>query len=212
MKAFDDKSSSLPKSNPLSSSSSHQDISSKILLAQEDDNDDEIAKAIALSMSTESNPNNIASTASTSSSSMTASTASTAAKKASVRQDEEDMKNAEMELLQEENATPAYQTSKSNGFDEDEWDEEMVAVPVNDQFLQQLVDMDFSEVRARKGLVHGHTVEGMYICMYMYREVNEVNEVSDGNEVGDILHLILACSCSSWYNMFLLYICVCMCL
>jgi len=44
---------------------------------------------------------------------------------------------------------------------EEDWDgEEMVPVPVDNTLLAQLVSMDFSDVRARKGLVHGHTLEG----------------------------------------------------
>ena len=43
---------------------------------------------------------------------------------------------------------------------ENEWDEEMVPVPVNMDLLQQLLDMEIPEIRARKGLVHGSTVEG----------------------------------------------------
>ena len=43
----------------------------------------------------------------------------------------------------------------------DDWDgEEMVPVPVDDSLLAQLLSMDFSDVRARKGLVHGKTLEG----------------------------------------------------
>jgi UBX domain-containing protein 1/4 len=34
-------------------------------------------------------------------------------------------------------------------------DEEMVPVPVNDSLLAQLMDMGFTDVRGRKGLVHG---------------------------------------------------------
>lgn len=41
-----------------------------------------------------------------------------------------------------------------------EWDADMVPVPVDAALLQQLLDMEFPEVRARKGLVHGHTLEG----------------------------------------------------
>lgn len=39
-------------------------------------------------------------------------------------------------------------------------EEEMVPVPVNEEMLAQLLEMDIPEVRARKGLVHGGTVEG----------------------------------------------------
>eukprot|EP01031_Cornospumella_fuschlensis_P033337 gene33337-40327_t len=41
-----------------------------------------------------------------------------------------------------------------------EWEEEMVPVPVNEELLKELVDMGFPDVRARKGLVHGGNLEG----------------------------------------------------
>lgn len=43
----------------------------------------------------------------------------------------------------------------------EDWDgDEMVPVPVDDNLLAQLVAMEIPDVRARKGLVHGQTVEG----------------------------------------------------
>ena len=42
----------------------------------------------------------------------------------------------------------------------DEWDEEMVPVPVNEEHLAQLLSMDFSDTRARKGLINGGSVDG----------------------------------------------------
>jgi hypothetical protein len=42
-----------------------------------------------------------------------------------------------------------------------DWDgEQMVPVPVDESLLAQLTAMDFPDVRARKGLVHGKTLEG----------------------------------------------------
>lgn len=53
------------------------------------------------------------------------------------------------------NSTNEQQLSQEN-----DWDEEMVPVPVNEEYLTQLLDMGIEEVRARKGLVHGSSVEG----------------------------------------------------
>jgi hypothetical protein len=44
--------------------------------------------------------------------------------------------------------------------DNDGWDEEMVPVPVNEEHLAQLISMDFSDIRARKGLINGGSVDG----------------------------------------------------
>jgi thioredoxin 1 len=43
---------------------------------------------------------------------------------------------------------------------DDGWGEEMVPVPVNEEILAQLVEMDVPEVRARKAIVHGESLEG----------------------------------------------------
>jgi uncharacterized UBP type Zn finger protein len=43
----------------------------------------------------------------------------------------------------------------------DDWDgEEMVPVPVDESLLAQLLDMGFPDVRGRKSLVHGITLDG----------------------------------------------------
>jgi thioredoxin len=52
---------------------------------------------------------------------------------------------------------PAAAAAPSTG---DDWDEEMVPVPVDEEILAQLVSMDVPEVRARKSIVHGQTLEG----------------------------------------------------
>lgn len=64
-------------------------------------------------------------------------------KKAKVNDDDEgeeadDQAEAEAELLAEDKASA-------------EWDEEMVPVPVDAGHLADLVDMGFSDIRARKG-------------------------------------------------------------
>ena len=41
-----------------------------------------------------------------------------------------------------------------------EWGEEMVPVPVDEGILNQLAEMGFSDVRGRKAIVHGTSLEG----------------------------------------------------
>ena len=49
----------------------------------------------------------------------------------------------------------------NDGMETEDWDgEEMVPVPVDETLLAQLISMEFSDVRARKGLVHGKTLDG----------------------------------------------------
>jgi len=57
----------------------------------------------------------------------------------------------------EEGAQPEHFLEASGGQD---WEEEMVPVPVNEDMLAQLVEMGFSDVRGRKALVHGGSVDG----------------------------------------------------
>lgn len=81
--------------------------------------------------------------------------ASARASTASKAQDDADLKWAEDEWGAE---SSAKSQSEAEGGEGDE--EEMVPVPVNEELLAQLVDMGFSEVRARKSLVHGGSLEG----------------------------------------------------
>lgn len=58
----------------------------------------------------------------------------------------------------EESSTKMEEETEAAEVDED--GEEMVPVPVNEELLAQLLEMGCSDVRARKGLTHGGTVEG----------------------------------------------------
>lgn len=72
-------------------------------------------------------------------------------------QDRADMAAAELELARLDHAAPEIHVHPNDG---QEWEEEMVPVPVNEELLRELLEMGFSDVRARKGLVHGKNVDG----------------------------------------------------
>lgn len=99
----------------------------------DDEADDDLSKAIAIS------------TQEAKSGSSSASSSAVAAKiEAAAEQEKRDIAEAEAEQLLEDQ----------------QWGDEMVPVPVDADLLKELVEMGFSDVRARKGLVHGLTLEG----------------------------------------------------
>eukprot|EP00595_Chromulina_sp_UTEXLB2642_P000410 CAMPEP_0196761542 /NCGR_PEP_ID=MMETSP1095-20130614/809_1 /TAXON_ID=96789 ORGANISM="Chromulina nebulosa, Strain UTEXLB2642" /NCGR_SAMPLE_ID=MMETSP1095 /ASSEMBLY_ACC=CAM_ASM_000446 /LENGTH=482 /DNA_ID=CAMNT_0042111219 /DNA_START=217 /DNA_END=1662 /DNA_ORIENTATION=- len=55
---------------------------------------------------------------------------------------------------------PDNTTKSAIDSNENEVEDDFVPVPVNAEILNQIIDMGFSDVRARKGIVHGHTLEG----------------------------------------------------
>eukprot|EP01034_Spumella_vulgaris_P022401 gene22401-28523_t len=62
---------------------------------------------------------------------------------------------AEQDALDQQAAVKAHSAMN------DDWDgEEMVPVPVDESILSQLVDMGFPDIRARKSIVHGSTLDG----------------------------------------------------
>eukprot|EP01039_Chlorochromonas_danica_P008045 gene8045-8875_t len=72
-------------------------------------------------------------------------------------QDRADLAAAELELARLDHAAPEIHVHPTDG---QEWEEEMVPVPVNEELLRELLEMGFSDIRARKGLVHGKNVDG----------------------------------------------------
>lgn len=63
--------------------------------------------------------------------------------------------------VKDDEASSSVVTGERQEDEGEEWDgEEMVPVPVDATLLAQLLSMDFSDTRARKGLVHGSTLEG----------------------------------------------------
>lgn len=105
---------------------------------------------------------------------------SPAAPAASTSQQQEaaDLAAAEQEFaaLEAQNAAQAPEIhtkpTNSNG----EWDEEMVPVPVNAEILEQLIDMGFPDVRARKGIVHGGTLEGALTWLSEHEDDPEIDQ------------------------------------
>ena len=68
-------------------------------------------------------------------------------------QDAKDQADAEHEYAKEE------MNNSSMNSDNGGWDEEMVPVPVDEGILAELMSMGFSDVRARKSIVHGKNLE-----------------------------------------------------
>jgi hypothetical protein len=77
----------------------------------------------------------------------------------------------------------------NTGDDTSGWDEEMVPVPVNEESLSQvrpppdstslmsqLVEMGISDVRARKGLVHGGTVDGAVVWISEHQDDPDIDQ------------------------------------
>lgn len=56
------------------------------------------------------------------------------------------------------------------------WDEEMVPVPVNEELLNQLLEMGFSDVRARKGLVHGGSIDGAMAWLGEHQDDADIDQ------------------------------------
>lgn len=50
-------------------------------------------------------------------------------------------------------------TSESNALELNDEGDELIPIPVNEDLLRQMLDMGFSDVRSRKGLTHGSTLE-----------------------------------------------------
>ena len=79
-------------------------------------------------------------------------------------EDEDDNNaEAEAELLAEQKASS-------------EWDEEMVPVPVDISLLADLMEMGFNDVRARKGLVHGTSLDGALAWLSEHQDDADIDQ------------------------------------
>lgn len=151
-----------------SSSSSHSDpnaavvtkdntgISStniKSLLTEEDiDEDEALSKALELSLA-ESKP----SSSNTNSSSSNTNNSNSNSFLSKQEEAEFASAAAELDALDEQNRQVPEHFQEAPG---QQWDEEMVPVPVDESILAQLMEMGFSDIRSRKGIVHGKTMDG----------------------------------------------------
>lgn len=132
-----------------------------------DDEDEALSKALALSLA---DANAQPSTASDAPAKKEAAgTGRTAEQK---RQDEADNAAAEAELAAEQASAPQH-FQEAPG---QQWEEEMVPVPVNEAFLAQLLEMGFSDVRARKSLVHGGSVDGAMAWLAEHQDDPDIDQ------------------------------------
>ena len=155
-------------SSSSSSSSSHSDSNAvvtkditssssisphiKSLLTEEDvDEDEALSKALELSLAEPKPSSNTSSSSSNTSSSNSNSFLS--------KQEEAEFVSAaaELDALDEQNRQAPEHFQEAPG---QQWDEEMVPVPVDESILTQLMEMGFSDIRSRKGIVHGKTMDG----------------------------------------------------
>lgn len=128
-------------------------------MASEDHYDEDAMMAEALALSTGAAPS--APAAATGS-------ASTA------EQDAADYAAAEKALADADEAAP--QIHMHNVGESAEWEEEMVPVPVNNEFLEQLIEMGVTDVRGRKALVHGGSVEGALTWLAEHQDDADIDQ------------------------------------
>ena len=156
----------VPSSSSSSSSSSHSDANAvvtkditssssisphiKSLLTEEDvDEDEALSKALELSLAEPKPSSNTSSSSSSSSNSNSFLS----------KQEEVEFVSAaaELDALDEQNRQAPEHFQEAPG---QQWDVEMVPVPVDESILTQLMEMGFSDIRSRKGIVHGKTMDG----------------------------------------------------
>lgn len=85
----------------------------------------------------------------------------------------EELAAAEAELDAEEAAKPLQHYQEAPG---QEWEEEMVPVPVNEELLSQMLEMGFVDVRARKALVHGGSLEGAMAWIDQHQDDPDIDQ------------------------------------
>lgn len=79
----------------------------------------------------------------------------------------------ELEELEAQDSTQPEIHQQTAG---QEWEEEMVPVPVNEDLLNQLIDMGFPDARARKGLVHGGSLDGALVWIGEHQEDADIDQ------------------------------------
>jgi thioredoxin len=133
------------------------------------DDDEALSKALSLSLAGD----NATTPAPAPSSAPVSAPAPTPAAASKSGQDADDYAAAEAELALEEAQGAPEHFLEAPGQD---WEEEMVPVPVNEELLAQLTDMGFSDVRARKSLVHGGSLDGAVAWMQEHEEDADIDQ------------------------------------
>jgi len=129
-----------------------------------DDEEEAMAKAMSLSLAGKEEAGDVKPVPS----------AATAPKKSLQQQQEEaDYSAAEAELDAEENKPLEHVMEAAGG---QEWEEEMVPVPVNEELLAQLLEMGFPDVRARKSLVHGGSLDGAMVWLGDHQDDPDIDQ------------------------------------
>lgn len=90
---------------------------------------------------------------------------------ATVAQEQADYAAAAKEL--EDANAPEIHMKGNGGVD---WEEEMVPVPVNNDMLAQLIDMGVTDVRGRKALVHGGSVDGALAWLTEHQDDADIDQ------------------------------------
>jgi hypothetical protein len=130
-------------------------------MSSEDHYDEDAMMAEALALSSGAAPSAPAAAGTTGS-------ASTA------EQDAADYAAAEKALADADDAAP--QIHMHNVGESADWEEEMVPVPVNNEFLEQLIEMGVTDVRGRKALVHGGSVEGALTWLSEHQDDADIDQ------------------------------------
>lgn len=70
----------------------------------------------------------------------------------------------------------AEQSMDVDGNEDGDGDEEMMPVPVDEAILKEMMEMGFSDVRARKSIVHGKTLEGALQWISEHEDDPEIDQ------------------------------------
>ncbi|KAJ1402087.1 hypothetical protein B484DRAFT_405513 [Ochromonadaceae sp. CCMP2298] len=123
------------------------------------DDDEALSKALSLSLAAETTA-------------PTAPAPSQASAKSGQDADEYAAAEAEFAAAEQLSSAPQHFQEAAG----QEWEEEMVPVPVNEELLAQLLEMGFSDVRARKSLVHGGSLDGAVAWLSEHGEDDDIDQ------------------------------------
>jgi len=87
--------------------------------------------------------------------------------------DDVDYAAAAAELDAQDDNAPVQHFQEAPG---QEWEEEMVPVPVNTDLLESLLEMGVEDVRVRKGLAHGGSLDGAMSCLADHQDDADIDQ------------------------------------